>query len=124
MRPTKGMKVRGQDRNLKHYFISKADLEVLHYKYKGVDDRTKRNKAMLGLMIYQGITTRELHRLEPEEVDLEQTTIYIKGTYNSNNRRLKLQARQIAALTEYMELVRPRMLEAIRSGSVKQKSGT
>ena len=123
MSPTKGMKVRGQDRNLKHYFVSKADLEVLHYKYKGVDNRTKRNKAILGLMIYQGLTTRELHRLEPSEVDLERTAIYIKGTHNSNNRRLTLQARQIAALTEYIKVVRAEMLAAIKSGSVKQKSG-
>lgn len=121
--PTGGMKVRGQDRNLKHCFISKADLEVLYYKYKGTDNRTKRNKTMLGLMIYQGITTRELHRLEPHEIDLEQTTIYIKGTSSSNRRRLTLEARQIAALTEYIKVVRQEMLGAIKSGSVKEKSG-
>ncbi len=121
--PAGHIRIRGERRMPMQHFIEDTELQHMYDTYPALDDRTKRNKVILGLMIYQAITTRELHRLEERHIQLKEGTIYIMGSRSSHHRTLDLDARQLLDLQAYIKVVRPRMLEAIRSGKYLEKSG-
>jgi len=67
----------------------------------------KRNIVLLGLLIYQGLTSGETAKLEPVHVNLNEGKIYIPSTRKSNARTLKLQANQILPMKTYIEECKP-----------------
>ncbi len=69
-----------------------------------------RNKVLLGLLIYQGLTSEEIIRLELKDVDLDNSTIYIKSSKNLNNRTLELTPKQMIPLSTYINETRVKML--------------
>jgi len=71
----------------------------------------QRNIVILGLMIYQGLASGEIARLEIGQVNLSEGKIYIPSGRNSNSRTLKLQAAQILPIKTYLEETRPELLE-------------
>ncbi|MBK7637691.1 MAG: site-specific integrase [Saprospiraceae bacterium] len=75
-----------------------------------MDDRDKRNKLILSLMIYQAVTTEELSILEPGHIRLKEGKIYIPAHDKINSRTLDLDASQMLGLQEYLLIIRPRML--------------
>ena len=121
--PAADLRIRGERRGMQHHFIELEELEEVYRNYLGLDERTKRNKAILGLLVYQGLTTRELHQLEEKNIKLREGKIYIKGSKNSNGRTLNLEACQLLDLQEYLLMVRPRMLENLETGKYREKSG-
>jgi len=62
----------------------------------------QRNVVILGLLIYQAVTSGELAKLERSHVNLNEGKIYIPSTRKSNARQLKLQASQVITLQEYL----------------------
>ena len=71
----------------------------------------QRNTVILGLMIYQGLDSGEISRLETGHINLNEGKTYIPSGRNSNSRTLKLQASQILSLKTYLEETRPALLE-------------
>ncbi len=71
----------------------------------------QRNTVILGLMIYQGLDSGEISRLETGHVSLSESKIYIPSGRKSNSRSLRLQAAQILPLKTYLEETRPELLE-------------
>jgi integrase/recombinase XerD len=61
---------------------------------------------MLGLLVYQGITTTELYKLEVGHIKLREGEIQIPGTKKSNERILQLESHQILELYDYVLQVR------------------
>lgn len=70
-----------------------------------------RNTIILGLLIYQGLDSGEIVRLETGHVNLIESKIYIPSGRKSNSRSLRLQAEQILPLKTYLEETRPELLE-------------
>jgi integrase/recombinase XerD len=120
--PVGGIKLRGSDRNMKNYFIKYENLETLYRLHSELDDRSRRNKVLLGIMIYQGIASGTLHQLQPKHINLREAKIFIPGSNQSNRRVLTLQANQLMPLQNYLEEIRPRLLEAIKSGAIQFQS--
>ena len=87
------------------------EIKSLYEQYKVSDKRGKRNRVMLGLMIYQGLTTEELQKLEPCHIKLREGKVYVPGGKHSGARTLEMQAVQLLDMQEYLQQVRPRMLE-------------
>lgn len=69
-----------------------------------------RDRAMLSLLIYQGITKREIKRLSINDLNLEKGTIYIKSSVTSNSRTLELRSDQVLLLYRYINEIRPELL--------------
>lgn len=69
-----------------------------------------RNRVLLSLLIYQGLSSEEIIRLELKDIDLDNGTIYIKASKNLNRRTLELKPKQILTLSKYIDEVRPKML--------------
>ena len=70
-----------------------------------------RNKALLSLLVYQGLNKGELKRLTIDDLDIESGNIYIKGSHSSNSRTIKLHNKQIMLLYKYVTEIRPELLE-------------
>lgn len=73
-------------------------------RYQHLDTR---NNVLLSLLIYQGLTSEELTRLEVKDVDLDNGTIYIKASTNLNRRTLELKNKQMLMFAKYINEVRP-----------------
>ena len=71
---------------------------------------SRRNKVILGLMIWQGLGARELAKLEVKDIKLREGKIYIQGSRRSNERELKLESHQILDIMEYQLKTRVEML--------------
>ena len=80
---------------------------------------SKRNKVILGLMIYQGLNTHELGELKEKDLKLREGKIHIAGSRRSNERELKLEAHQVMDIMEYQLKVRPNILQQANKNSDK-----
>lgn len=79
---------------------------------KGTALLHQRNTVILGLLIYQGITTGELAKMEPRNVNLEKGTVYVPSTRKSTPRILVLHANQMIPLKTYLERTRRNLPKA------------
>jgi integrase len=57
---------------------------------------------LLSLLIYQGLTSKELARLDVNNVDMDNGTIYFKASTNQNPRTLELQNKQMLVFSKYI----------------------
>jgi integrase/recombinase XerD len=62
-----------------------------------------RDKVILSLLLYQGLTTKNIVNLEEQDLNLEQATIYIKSAANLNARTLELHPKQIMLISKYLQ---------------------
>lgn len=108
---TTNINIKGTRRRLPHDILSPEELEQIYQNYPVNGIIGKRNKAMLGLMIYQGLGTEDLGRLEEAHLKLNESKIYIPARRRSNNRTLDLMLEQVKYLQEYITKVRPLLLE-------------
>lgn len=136
--PAEHLKMRGVERHKLHTILGVQELEALHANYpiemgregeaagKGIHMRTRyaelttmireRNKAMLGLMVHQGLTTTELAALKVADLRLKEGLIDIGAGKSSKARTLELKATQIMGLMEYVTRVRLELLKYHRAG--------
>jgi integrase/recombinase XerD len=119
--PASGIHIRGQRNSILNDIVVYPEILELYKTYQTLTDRSKRNKVILGLIIYQGITTGELHHLEPNHIKLKEGEIYIVGHGNTNSRTLKLEAIQLLELQEYLLVIRPRMLDELTANRPGRK---
>ncbi|MGB1216561.1 MAG: tyrosine-type recombinase/integrase, partial [Saprospiraceae bacterium] len=70
----------------------------------------KRNKMILGMMIYQGIGSGEMAELQVGDLSLEEGKINIPSGNKSNGRSLELNGKQIIPLQIYVTEIRPLIL--------------
>lgn len=111
--PAAGVYLRGQRNRLLHDIVPYETIVEAWQHYTALDDRTRRNKVMLGILICQGISSGELRKLRPEHVKLTESCIYIPSHGKTNARVLPLLAEQLLDLQTYIELIRPRMLNSV-----------
>ena len=107
-----GIYVRGVRRRLPHDLLSAEQLAELYQSYPTGSAVQQRNKAMLGLLCFQGLTTRELARLEEADMDLEGGLVTVPGSRTSESRMLWLEATQVLALHIYLAEARSALLTA------------
>ncbi len=119
--PALNLHIKGIRHKLPSGIISYPALESLYQNYPNKTLREKRNKVILSLLVYQGITTGELHRLEPFHLKLKQGRMHIPGTRKSNNRVLELKPFQILELHEYLMKVRPKILKQLKQPKPARK---
>lgn len=79
----------------------------------------KRNKIILGLIIYQGLRTEELARLELQDLQLREGKINIQGSKRTEGRVMQLEAHQVFDLMDYTQVVRKQILVATHKQSNK-----
>lgn len=111
--PAEGMAIRGTRTKVIGNLLEEEELEDLYYSYETKHYDTffhatkRRDKVVVGLMVFQGITAIELHHLQEEYIQLHKGKIDIPSTRRSNARTLKLQPAQMMEMMEYVKEVRP-----------------
>ena len=98
----------------KYYLLYVQNFDVNHIpknQRKQAILSKERNAVVLSLLLYQGTTTKEIDQIELNDLDLNRATIKIKGGKKSNDRVLSLKAEQIGLLMNYIQNVRPKLME-------------
>jgi integrase/recombinase XerD len=130
--PARGVYVRGVPRRLPHNLVDYDELLKLYESYEVKSVRDQRDKVILGLLIFQGITIEELETIEEQHIFLREGKIKIPATDRTNDRLLKLEASQVIELQEYLTKTRNRILygpsvnepEKIRQMIIGMEGGT
>lgn len=124
------LKIRGTSKKRLHKIYTPEELDQLFDNYyqlfvRDYDDSRhrhekqkqysascrERNALMLSILINQGTTTSEIDKLEMDDLDLIKATIKIRGGDRLNNRILPLKATQIGLFINYLQNIRPKLLE-------------
>lgn len=110
----KNINIKGVKQTVIHNILTSDELEDLYYSYpiqNGNPLARKRNKIMLGLLVYQGLTTQDLQKLQVENIQLYKGKLDVLGTKKSNGRLLELKPWQLMEFMEYINEIRPQILE-------------
>ena len=123
--PLENVNLKGVKRIINYNLLEADELEDLYYSFESdnVADKyhklcAKRNKIIVGLMVYQGLNTTELRQLELENLELYKGKIYIKSGKRSNARMLELKSWQVIELLEYVKEIRE---EIVRRKNVQSE---
>ncbi len=115
--PIETTTIKGIKRTVNYNILESDELEDLYYSYQSdnVADKyhrlcAKRNKVIVGLLVYQGLNTTELIQLELEDLQLYKGKVYIKSGARSNSRTLELKPWQVIEFLEYIKEVREEIL--------------
>lgn len=92
---------------LENIYQSFLNLPEWEHRTKTTKELHKRNIVILGLLVYQGLTSGETAKLEINHINLSEGKIYVPSTRKSNARTLKLQANQILPIKTYIEESKP-----------------
>lgn len=104
--------------------FSTAELEKLLERKERYKLLENRNKIIVSLLIYQGLSNGEIKALELADVDLEQGTIEIKASRKANGRSLKLKSNQVLLFYKYINEDRPRLIRTNTNKLIVSKLGT
>jgi integrase/recombinase XerD len=79
---------------------------------------------MLGLLVYQGLKTEELSRLEVNQIDLRKGKIDVLGSKKNNGRLMQLKSHQVMDMYDYILKTSPELQQADPRGIIRQKTDT
>lgn len=108
--PTSGIKVQGVKRKSLYHIFKPEELHAIYNSYQDESPKGKRNKVMLGLLVYQGVKTEELMKLEMKDVKMKEGRIEIPGGLRSEARMLQLEPHQVLEFYDYMSNTRKEIL--------------
>jgi integrase/recombinase XerD len=103
--------------------FSSEELQLLmnrENRYKHLDTR---NNVLISLLIYQGLTSDEIARLDVKDVDLNDGTIYIKASKSLNRRTLELVPKQMILFSKYINETRKAQLRCQTDKLIISKLG-
>lgn len=79
-----------------------AELELLMDRENRYRYIKLRNKVIISLLIYQGLSPENVIRLKVDDLDFDDGTVYIKATKLLHRRTLELKAKQIHLIYRYV----------------------
>lgn len=115
--PTEDINLRGATKKVVYNPLSTDQLEDMYYRFpvdhircKNHRWTAKKEKTIVGFVIYQGLNATTLKTLKEEHLDLYKGKLYVPSTLRSNERELPLQSWQLLPLLEYINEIRPKLL--------------
>ena len=110
--PVENINIKGKVKTVLGQLLTAEELEDLYYSYETKEDdlTRKRNKIIIGLLVYQGLHTTELQHLKEEHVELYKGKIHIPQTARTNGRTLELKPWQLMEFMEYLQQIRPQIV--------------
>lgn len=112
--PVAGIKVQGVKRKMLYHIFQPKELHAIYNSFETNRLTDKRDKVMLGLLVYQGLKTEELGKLEVKDIKMKEGKIEIPGGRKNNARTLQLEPHQVLEIYDYILQVRKEIIE--RSG--------
>jgi len=114
--PAKNLRIKNPVHRVAHNLLDKEELDTLYHSIESNNVRNVRNKVILGFLVFQGLSTGELHRIRLKDIRLRKGTLFISegsdGCWKKGSaaRELDFEALQIIDLIDYIENYRPRIL--------------
>lgn len=109
--PAEEINIKGVKRKVLYHILEPHELHQLYNAYQDESQKGKRNKTMLGLLVYQGLKSEELRKLEVTDIKLREGKIEVPGGKKSNHRTMTLESHQVLDLYEYTLQARPEILK-------------
>jgi site-specific recombinase XerD len=127
--PCSNIKIKGIKRKVLHDILKLEELEKLYedYKTETIIEKSetikaippqhlqtlarKRNKIIVGLIVYQGVRSEEIMKLQISDVKLREGKINIPAARRSNERTLKLESQQLYDMLDYINETRKQILQ-------------
>jgi|694.fasta_scaffold16255_8 site-specific recombinase XerD len=110
--PARTLRIKGKAKTIIQNPLKYDELLNLYNAYKALEKQSlqqkktdlahQRNIIIIGLLIWQGLHSGELEKLEVNHINLNDGIIYIPSTARSNSRELKLSTQQILTLHTYI----------------------
>jgi site-specific recombinase XerD len=88
-----------------------SELDMLLSRENRYQNLKTKNKIIISLLIFKGLTSDEITRLDVANINLDNSTVYIKGSVKQNRRTLKLQRMQSEWIEEYLNSYRKKLLK-------------
>jgi site-specific recombinase XerD len=110
--PIANTNIKGTPKTVLGNLLTNDELEDLYYSYetKNNDLARKRNKVIIGLLVYQGLQSKEIPNLKEEHVELYKGRITIPSTSKTNTRILEIKPWQLIDMIEYIKEIRPQLV--------------
>jgi site-specific recombinase XerD len=120
--PCSNIKIKGIKRKVLYDILKPEELEKLYDDYKTETIKAippqhlqtlarKRNKIIIGLIVYQGVRSEEIMQLQISDVKLREGKINIPAARRSNERTLKLESQQLYDMLDYINDTRKQILQ-------------
>lgn len=124
--PVLRIQVKGIKRRILYDILKRKELENLYHNFAVPDGNSPdsrqnwfraavlaamRNRVIVGLMVYQGLSVQELAALAEKDVKLREGKIFVAGSRRSEERELALEAPQVLDMMEYILKTRTEILE-------------
>lgn len=128
--PARDIDIQDIQRKVLQVMLTRAELERIYQQYgsgagqdviaseakqqnwaKASALATKRNKAILGLLVFQGLTSHELQALTVKSLELRAGKVHVEEGRRHNGRSLTLEAAQVMDLMEYTLQTRSELLK-------------
>lgn len=124
--PVENINIKGKVKTVVGNLLTADELEDLYYSYETKDEdlARKRNKIIIGLLVYQGLHTKELQYLKEENIELYKGKIHIPQTPRTNGRTLELKPWQLMEMMEYLQVIKPKLEQSARKKSPSFGEGT
>ena len=120
--PVGSIYLKNKRANVLENVLDYKELTALYANYPTPDNRHYRNKIILGLLVYQGLSNQDLHQLTIENIDLKQGKIHVPPSRRANSRTLEINITQLLDLRHYVYKVRPQLLQNMTSEQAGRKT--
>lgn len=117
--PAKNVIVKGGRKNKIYNLLSEEKLAEIYKNQPSTTPKEVRNKVILGLLIYQGLSIEELSRINTFNIDLEECVMTIPIWLKSNERTISLKPKQLFPMMDYIANQREK-LNPEKSAETKQ----
>lgn len=108
--PLIDLRIKNNIRQLPHNILPYDKLQTLYTHLNGEGIAGKRDRIIIGLAIWQALTTGEITALEVSDIKIHEGKIYVPQTGRTNSRVLKLEAHQVIEMQNYIRQTRPLLL--------------
>ena len=128
--PCAFLKLRGTQKKKLHKIYTPEELDTLFDNYyqvffRNYDDShhrcnaqkrysklcRERNVLIMSILFNQGVITAEIGKIELNDVDLSKATLKIRGRKRCKDRVLPIKATQIGLFINYLQNIRPQLVE-------------
>ena len=99
------------ERTKPQFLLSKDQLEEVYLSIETRGLTQRRNKCLMGVLIFQGLKLGEIEALKLTDLDPTNWTIRIAKTSKTNSRTIQLDIVQIKDMMDYVYEYRPKLLD-------------
>lgn len=122
--PCRGIFIKYRRKNIIHQdLFSSMELEGLLKRQERYTLLKYRNRLIISLLIFQGLSSSEIAQLQLNQINMDNGFIKIKGTNMINHRKLDLKPSQINLLEKYLLKNRKQLLRKPTDALLMNKLG-